>query len=98
MQLTYSDTIYSPEEWRTLALAYFKACRLLDRDPRSHHLAERVVRTIMILYERGEHGFGRLATMAAKREHHLSDFDDWADGGHVKDLLFARTRRPLCLH
>ena len=34
-------------------------------------LGERVMRAIMILYERGEHDFARLATMAVKRKRQL---------------------------
>lgn len=98
MQFPRLESAYTPEEWRVLTLAYYRACQLLHRDPQFHPLAERVVRTIMIFFERGERDFGRLASMTAKRERRSLDDDDWSDAGYLKQLLLARSSRPQHLH
>ncbi|ATU91700.1 hypothetical protein [Phyllobacterium zundukense] len=98
MQFPRFDGVYSQEEWRILALAHHRACQMLERDPQFHPLAERVARTIMIFFERGERDFGRLADMAAKRERRLPEDDDWSDAGFLKQMLLARSGRPQDLH
>lgn len=65
------DHIYSEDDWRILEKAYRRACVLLDRDPKLHPLAARVARSVMVFFDRGERDFGRLASMAAKREFNL---------------------------
>jgi hypothetical protein len=91
------DKSYSQEEWLILERAHRRACMLLDRDPRFHPLAERVAFTIMVFFERGEHDFGRLATMAVKREHGLLRAER-RSGARTPAMLWSASNRPKYLH
>jgi len=91
------DRSYSEEDWLILERAHRRACMLLDRDPRFHPLAERVACTIMILFERGERDFGRLATMAVKREHGLPRAAK-RSGARVSAMQWSGPDRPKYLH
>jgi hypothetical protein len=98
MQSSFQDSYYSQEEWHIFTRAYHRACLLLGRDPQFHPLGERVMRSIMIFYERGEHDFGRLATMAVKRERQLPEDDNWSDANYLKLVLGVRPNRRQHLH
>jgi len=92
------DTIYSQADWRILELAHRKACALLGRDPRFDPLAERVALTVMTFFERGERDFGRLARMAAKREHRLVIANKGSEQSVSRSTLFGKSDRPRNLH
>ncbi|CAN7469963.1 hypothetical protein LJR231_003184 [Phyllobacterium sp. LjRoot231] len=66
------DRFYSQNDWRILEEAHRRASRILDRDPKYHPHANRLARAIMIFFNSGETDFGRLASMAVKRELSLS--------------------------
>ncbi|TXR46362.1 hypothetical protein FVA77_25405 [Phyllobacterium endophyticum] len=83
------DDLYSRDEWRILELAHQKACRTLERDPRSHPYAERLVCLIMILFERGERDYRKLADLAVKREINLleAEYQDETGSGFAEELM-----------
>jgi hypothetical protein len=66
-----NENVYSDAHLRILNLAYDRVCTLLGLDPFDAS-GERIVLSIMMFFDRGEHDFGRLATMVVKREEWLA--------------------------
>jgi hypothetical protein len=92
------DRFYTQNDWRILELAHRRASRILDRDPKTHPHANRLARAIMIFFNSGETDFGRLASMAVKRELSLSKTTDESIDISLVCMPRQRSERPKHLH
>ena len=92
------DRFYTQNDWRVLDLAHRRASLILGRDPKTHPHANRLARAIMIFFNSGETDFGRLASMAVKRERSLSKTADESTRASVFYIPRDHRERQKQLH
>lgn len=64
----FEHLTYSEEDWIIMESAHVKACELLGHLPASYEHNERLVQTIMELFDEGTDDYQILAAVAAHRE------------------------------